>query len=191
MPDVNELIAKIKDKDDKVRCAAWVGAGDFGAGAVKPLADVMEDPDAEVRRAAKNALYTIVRRAGRPGADAERKAVEAELCGLLGPERPSAVRRELLWMLSEIGGDDAVLAMRRIPGLRETRDLWEDVRCTIQRIGGDAAVAALKKALETAPEDYRPALASSLRALGTEVPGVPDHKLVPTKPTSVKPIALR
>ena len=35
-PSVDELIAKIKDKDDKVRGPAWQGAGLYGASAVTP-----------------------------------------------------------------------------------------------------------------------------------------------------------
>ncbi|MHC1768012.1 MAG: hypothetical protein AB9869_27710 [Verrucomicrobiia bacterium] len=58
---VDDLIAKIKDKDDKVRGPAWQTAGPAGAPAVKPLAAVMSDPDFEIARAAKRALWQIVR----------------------------------------------------------------------------------------------------------------------------------
>ena len=53
---VNDLIAKIKDPDDKVRSAAWSAAGRVGAPAVKPLAAVATDPVSELeigRSAAK------------------------------------------------------------------------------------------------------------------------------------------
>ena len=42
---VDELITKIKNKDDKVRGPAWQGAGPAGAAAVKPLAEVMSDSE--------------------------------------------------------------------------------------------------------------------------------------------------
>ncbi|HUT44918.1 MAG TPA: hypothetical protein VMX36_01485, partial [Sedimentisphaerales bacterium] len=63
---VDELIAGIKDSSDKVRTEAWLDAGPVGAPAVKPLAKVMTDDDLEVARAAKRALWQIVRYTGRP-----------------------------------------------------------------------------------------------------------------------------
>lgn len=222
MPDVNDLIARIRDRDDKVRCGAWLGAGEHGAAAVRPLVAVLEDADPEVRRAARNALWTIVRHAGRPGGaaeKAEKAAVERELCGIIGTgpagegapsaagptasvassqatsaSAPSAsALREILWMLGEIGGEAAVRAIRGIPGLLdagrpEEGNFREDARCALQRIPGAASLSALKDALDAAPEDFKPALAAALRARGAEVPGVPDHKLVPTKATRVMPL---
>jgi hypothetical protein len=148
----------------------------------------MTDADLEVARAAKNALWKIVRHAGRPGADEEQKAVESELCELLGDDQPVPVRREVLWMLSEIGGDLAVESIRQMPNILDNQDLREDARCAVQRIPGDAAIAALKDGLDYAPDDFKPALAAALRARGVEVPGIPDGKLVPTKQTKVTPV---
>ena len=65
---VEELIAHIKSPDDAVRGPAWQNAGKFGAPAVKPLGSVWNDPDPEIARAAKRALWKIVRYTGRPGA---------------------------------------------------------------------------------------------------------------------------
>ena len=55
---VDDLVAKIKSTDDKVRGPAWQGAGPVGAPAVKPLAAVMTDADFEIARSAKRALCT-------------------------------------------------------------------------------------------------------------------------------------
>ena len=101
-----EIATKIKDKNDQVRTAAWQRAAQFGPPAVRPLASLIDDPEVETTRAAKRALWQIVRRAGRPKAEAEAKAVVTELLALLSGAS-SAVRRETLWMLSEIGGDEA------------------------------------------------------------------------------------
>ena len=57
---VDLLIAKIKGDNDKVRTEAWLGAGEVGAVAVKPLAGVMLDKEPEVSRAAKRALWRKV-----------------------------------------------------------------------------------------------------------------------------------
>ena len=181
-PAVAELITKIKSPDDKVRGPAWQSAGPAGAPAIAPLATVMADKDFEVARCAKRAIERIVRHAGRPGADPERKAAAAELVKLLGPGEATG-RRHALWMLSEIGDDADVKPMA---ALLADAGLREDARCALERIPGPAVTAALKAALGTAPDDFKFALAHSLRVRGEKVEGYPSQKLVPTKQTSVK-----
>lgn len=180
--DVNELVAKIKSKDDAVRGPAWQGAGPVGAKAVGPLADVMTDPDFETARCAKRAIERIVRHAGRPGADPERKAVQGELVKLL-KHNAVTVRRHAAWMLSEIGDDAAVEPVAALFADAEAR---EDARCSLERIPGAAATAALRKAMTSVPEEFKYAVANSLRVRGEQVEGYPSKKLVPTKQTSVK-----
>lgn len=182
---VDELIANVKNADDKVRGPAWQSAGQYGAPAVKPLADVMRDPDFEIARAAKRALWKIVRHAGRPGAAKEARAVSAQLIPLL-TTGSAPVKREALWMLSEIAGDEAVAPMAALLSDTEVRD---DARCALTRMPGGKATAALKKAMGSAPEDFKYALADSLRSRGEKVSGYPSRKLVPTKQTSVKAVA--
>ncbi len=184
---VEELLAKIKDKDDKVRSAAWLAAGEVGAPAVKPLAGVACDSgsELEVGRAAKRAIWKIVRSAGRPGADAAKNAVVGELLALLAEGRPASLTREVLWMLSEIGGDESVLPVAK---LLVNQELREDARCCLERIPGDKSLAALRAGLAAAPHDFQSAMADALRARGVDVPGVPSKKLVPAKSTSVKPV---
>jgi len=179
---VSELIVRIKDKDDKVRGAAWQNAGKFGPPAVTPLAEIMSDPDIEVARAAKRALWKIVRHAGRPGAAKEAKAVIAQLTPLLSTA-VTPVRREVLWMLSEIGGSEAVAP---VAALLSDKELRQDARCTLQRIPGDKATTALNKGLSVAPDDFKAAIAVSLRARGEKVAGYPSQKLVPTKQTTIQ-----
>ena len=182
---VDELIAGIKSSSDKERTEAWQSAGEVGATAVNPLAKVMTDDDLEVSRAAKRALWKIVRHTGRPGANRERRAVETELTGLLGRGKPVAVRREVLWMLSEIG---ARISIKPIAGLMMNKDLREDARMVLERIPGKRAVTTLKATFEKAPENFKPNIAQSLRKRGEEVAGYPCQKLVPTKKTEVKPL---
>lgn len=176
---VDELIAKIKNKDDKVRGPAWQNAGTAGPAAVKPLAAVMTDSEMEVARAAKRALWKVVRHSGRPGADSERNAVAKELVSLLEGQ-PTPVRREALWMLSEIGGADVVKA---VAGLLTDRETREDARAALERIPGKESVAALKAALDSVPEEFKPAIAQSLRVRGVKVEGYPSQKLIPTRPS--------
>ena len=175
---VDELIAGIRSDSDKVRTEAWLKAGEVGAPAVKPLAKVMTDSDLEVARAAKRALWKIVRHTGRPGANKEKRAVETELTGLLGKDQALAVQREVLWMLSEIGARKSIKPMAR---LLRNADLREDARMALERIPSKRAVTVLKAGFEAAPEDFKPNIAQSLRKRGEDVAGYPCQKLVPTK----------
>jgi len=182
---VDELMAGIRDENDKVRAEAWLSAGEVGAAAVKPLAKVMTDKDFEIARAAKRGLWKVVRHVGRPGAGNERRAVLGELVELLDDEQPVPVRREVLWMLSEIGTRKSI---KPIAALLSNRELREDARMVLQRIPSKSAVAALKAGLEAAPEDFKLNIAQSLRQRGVKVSGLPCVKLVPTKKTNVKPL---
>ena len=142
----------------------------------------------ESGRAAKRAMWKIVRTVGAPGQQAKKKAVVAELLELVDPAQPDSVRREVFWMLSEIGGDETIEAMRQQDEILNEKVLREDARCMVERIPGDEAIRALQDALEDAPSDFKINLAQSLRVRGVEVPGLPCQKLVPTKQTSVKPV---
>lgn len=178
---VDDLVARIKSADDKVRGPAWQNAGPAGAPAVKALAGLMTDEAFEVARSAKRALYKIVRHAGRPGADAEARAVEKELVPLLKSDA-AVVRREVLWMLSEIGSEAAIPPMAALLSDKEVR---EDARCALMRFPHAGATAALKQAFASAPEEFKYALAESLRKRGETVTGYPSQRLTPTRQTSV------
>jgi HEAT repeat protein len=185
---VDEMITMLKDRDDKVRTGAWLRAGEIGSSAVRPLAALMNDGELEIARAAKRGLWQIVRHTGRPGAEREEAAVVTELTGLLLDQQSLVVRREVLWMLSEIGGDESV---DPVAGLLANRELREDARMVLQRIPSHKALVALQAGLVAAPEDFRPNIGQSLEARGVSVPGVSCRKLVPTKPTHVKPVTTR
>jgi HEAT repeat protein len=178
---VNDLVARIKSKDDSIRGPAWQTAGPAGAPAVRPLAEVMMDPDFETARAAKRALYRIVRHAGRPGAKHEAEAVSGELVLVLG-SAPTRVRREAVWMLSEIAGDKDVAAMA---ALLADPEVCEDARCALMRLSGNKVTSAFKSAFANAPEEFKYALAETLRERGVKLNGYPSHKLVPNRKTTV------
>jgi len=182
---MSELIDRITKGNDKERADAWFHAGEIGAAAIRPLADTMGNENLEVARAAKRGMWQVVRHAGRPGAGEEKRAVVAELVPLLGKDRPEPLRREVLWMLSEIGGDESV---DTVAALLVDEKLREDARCALERIPGDKSLEALQAALAKAPDDFKGNLAQSIRARGVEVPGVPCRKMVPTKQTGVKPV---
>ena len=180
----NELIAAIKGKDENARAQAWMNAATTGADAVAPLAGLMDDKDTETRRAANRALWKIVRNAGRPGASEEAQSLSKALLAALGAQQAVGTVSALCWMLSEIAGDEAVAPLAKLLVQPELR---EHARAALQRIPGDASVAALKAALADASDDAKPALAESLRRRGVDVPDVKSAKLTPVKPTQVKP----
>ncbi len=177
---VAELMAGIRDDNAKERTEAWLSAGEVGAAGVKPLARVMSNKELEVARAAKRGLWKIVRHVGRPGAGNEKRAVVGKLVELLGDEQPVPLRREALWMLSEIGNRRSI---KPIAALLSNRELREDARMVLQRIPSKSALAALKAGLKAAPENFKLNIVQSLRQRGVKVRGYPCVKLVPKKKT--------
>ena len=178
---IDKLITDLQSADDAIRGAAWQGAATSGAAAVKPLAGLMAHQDFEIARAAKRALWMIVRYVGRPKAEEEGKAVQVELIFVLHTA-PASVRRDVVWMLSEIGDE---MAIQPLAALLTEAEVREDARCALERIPSSKAVRALEQALKTGPEEFRPALANSLRVRGRKVAGYPSLKLVPTNQTTV------
>jgi HEAT repeat protein len=182
---VKTLIAGIKDDDPKVRTKAWQSAGQVGAPAVKPLAKIIGTGELEVARAAKRGLWKIVRHVGRPGEQKMKRAVIKKLVELLDDDQSVTVRREVLWMLSEIGNRNSIKPMA---ALLSNEHLREDARMAIQRIPNKAAMAALRAGFKEAPDDFKPNLAQSLRQRGAMIRRPECVKLIPTKKTNVKPL---
>lgn len=181
-PTVDALVEGLRHPDADIRGNAWQNAGPLSAPAVPRVMALMDDPEPETARAARRALYEIVRLAGRPGADAEALAVES---GLLAASRRLVqlqARRDVLWMLSEIG---QAAAVRHLAALLTDADLREDARCALMRIPGDASLAALQQAHDAATDAFRDALAEALVHRGQDVPGFQSRKLKPTKTTTV------
>jgi len=183
---VDELMAGLRSTNEVTNAAACDSAAEYGAGAVQPLALTMGSPDFELGRRCKRALYRIVRHAGRPGADTEATAVETNLLPLLSKDTlPVQVRRDLVWILSEIGSARAV---EPLAALFADKDLRDDARCVLLRLPCPEAFAALKRAFATAPEDFKFALADSLRSRGEHIEGYPSKELIPTAQTTVTPL---
>jgi hypothetical protein len=146
----------------------------------------MSSDDRELVLQSKRLLWNAVRHAGRPSGEAERSAIVAELVAALATNLPEMACREILWMLSEIGGDESVDAVAATLSHERLRD---DARMALERIPGNKSLAALETGLAQAPEEFRANLAQSLRRRGVAVPGYPCQKLIPTKPTRVRAIS--
>ena len=87
-------------------------------------------------------------------------------------------------MLSEIDGPPTIAALTALLSNPTTR---EDARCALTRIPDKKTTATLQTAFKTALEDFKFALAESLRQRGETVRGYPSRKLLPTKQTTVGP----
>ena len=169
------------------------GAVPAEAGAIAPAelkarversVGLMGGADFEAARAARRELAALVHQAGRPGAETERRACSDALVAALGQERPEQVRRELLGLIAEISGDEAVSA---VEALLLDEALRDDARMALERIPGRRSLKALESALGKVPTDFRRALAVSMRARGMSLQGLPSQKLIPTRTTRVKP----
>ncbi len=178
--NLKELVKDIQSDNPEIRTAAWQQSGIIGAPAVIPLARLYADENMEVRRAAKRGLEKLVRTVGTPGAQRAESAVVQELLGLLSDSQPIALRRDVLWLLSEIAGTESVEA---IAGLLKHATLREDACMALERIPGRESLAALRRGLRSVPIDFRLNIAQSLRARGEAVDPnkYPCQKLVPTK----------
>lgn len=179
---VGELIAAIQSTDDAVRGKALQSSATAGSRAVPLLGALLTHTHFEVARSARRALYRIVRHAGRPGAEIESKAVSGELVRLLANDSVT-IRREALWLLSEIGDESAIAPMA--DQLKDAA-LREDARCALMRLPGKKATDALQSAFADAPEDFKFALAESLRARGVRVEGYPSAKRRPAREAAAK-----
>lgn len=164
---LDQLRHDIVHGDQETRYRAWNRTGEVGAGAIVPLAELVGHEDRMVGLSARRGIQTLVYHAGRPGAEAERVAVCAELAKLLDAHYPLDLRADAAAWLGALGGDEAVDALN--PYLWHDQALREDARLAIERILGDKAVAALRDYLDHAPETYRPRIAQSLRQRGVRV----------------------
>jgi len=156
---VQDLVAGITDASPEVRTAAWQGAGPAGAAGVSALGELTGADDPEVARCAIAGLGRIAYHAGRPGADEERPAVAAALCRLLTDSHPVEARREIVYLVSLVGGADEVPA---VAALLQDPELADDARMALERIPGEASADALIAAIDMVPPGMQVRLIQSL-----------------------------
>lgn len=183
---VAELIRKLKSDSNERRTQAWFECGPLGATAIPPLVALWGEADAalEVQRAARHAVFRIVRFSSRPEARQSRKPVLMELNRLVEANGPYQIRRELLWLLSEIAGEESLPILSRLLAQDAVR---EEACMALERIPGKRSLRILERSLAQAPTDFRPVLAAALARRGREVSGAPSRRLVPKARTQVQP----
>ncbi|MCC7376234.1 MAG: hypothetical protein IT581_16365 [Verrucomicrobiales bacterium] len=181
LQEVEGMIRRLRVDDDMVRGPAFQGAGPLGALAVRPLVGEMGATPPETARAARRALWNVVRYAGQPGGGVQASAVVGEIRAVFGNQSES-IQRELLWMVSELGDKSIV------PWLAELLDvanLREDARCALMRTPGARATSALRAALSKTEGVFASDLADALRARGESITDPPSRSRTPDRQTSV------
>lgn len=158
---------------------------DNPAEAVAAFAEMIKSDDAETQRAGKRQLWEMVRHVGRPGNSGQQQALVTALLGLISANQPAAVKREAVWAVSELGGDESVSP---VAVLLADKELREDACRVLERLPGSRATDTLKAALAASSPDFKPSIAQALRARGVEVKGVPCLKLKPCRQTEVTPV---
>lgn len=176
---VDRLIRGLRAQRPSHREEALRGAPEVGVAAIAALGALAQDDNHDLRRRATRALWAVVRRAGRLGADADRAGACGALLTLLHDARAEALRRDALAMLGELAGAAEVPA---IAALLDDAAVREDARMALENIPEDAARAALEDALARADDAFKPAIAQSLRARGVATPDFPCVKRVPAYP---------
>ena len=159
--EAKDLLDQLQSPDANVRLKACQSAGPAGAGAIPGLADLMASPDKSVAKGAKVALQNIAHYSARPGASKEAQAVTTALLKVADSTRPRMIRAEALNLVGVVGDGRAVPTLTKLLSDKEVR---EDARMALERIPGSASLNALKKAMASAPDDYKSSLKQSIQA---------------------------
>ena len=154
-----KFLAEIRDKNADVRYRAWSHAGEMDAEVIPELAKLLEDGEPGVRRAAEEALKTMVHAVGKDRTAPKRRAVVMQLIGLTADGTPEWTRTIALRHLSLIGGVETVPAAAR---LLFNTDLQEEAVFCLERIPGNAATEALLEALPEVNTSFAPRVLAAL-----------------------------
>ena len=204
--ELDTFLAQIADPSPHVRTEAWTSAHVVGAPAIAPLAELAEAGDPAVGHAALKAIETIAAHAGRPEAGAEREAAAQALAEAIQASSDDQVRRELLHCLGLVAthaetpllgsllldpavGEDARIALERMPGTPATRALVAGLQAASPDVqirlaaalghrGAPEAVSALRDLAQSSGD--RSVVFACLQALGKL--GVAPHRVFPQRP---------
>ncbi|MEO7145909.1 MAG: hypothetical protein ABI165_20640 [Bryobacteraceae bacterium] len=152
-PASDKFLADIGNHDVEVRYAAWRAAGSEDPEVIAPLGKLMGADDPGVRNAATQALKTIVDSVGKQPVGEKRAAVIQQFIALTANGHPAWVRTIALRDLSLIGGDETVPAAAK---LLTDADLQEEAVFCLERIPGDASIAALIAAYPHVGDSFKP-----------------------------------
>ena len=145
----------IRSPDNAVRMKARLSAPGHGAAAIAGLGKILVDSDREPSITASHALTLIVHHAGRPGAEKERGSVLRELGKLVEGSSNSYLRREALWLMGFIGGDEGSVKVAEKCLWDEDEHVAEIARLVLERMPGRFAHNAVMAAIGKADEELK------------------------------------
>ena len=164
--DLGAFLDGIRSPDHGVRMKARLSAPGHGASAVAELGKILVGPDREPSITASHALTLIVHHAGRPGAEKERGPVLRELGKLVEGSSNSYLRREALWLMGFIGGDEGSVKVAEKCLWDEDEHVAEIARLVLERMPGRFAHHAVMAAIGKADEELRADLLFTLAKRG-------------------------
>jgi HEAT repeat protein len=129
---------------------AFVGAS---YAAIPELVEQLGSTNLAVQTEARARLFAECSHAGRPGAEAERKAVCQAICAVLKPDSPPAVASELVRNLQRIGAEESVRTLVSLMGSPDAH-LRDDARQALEVNPSPAAGQALLSELEKARDPH-------------------------------------
>ena len=154
-----KFLAQIQDSNADVRYAAWVGAGEMDPEVIPELGKLAATAQPGVRRAAEEALKSMVHAVGKDPHAAKRPGVVKALILLTGEPYPQWTRTLALRHLSLIGGDETVPVAAK---LLKTAALREEAVFCLERIPGRASTAALTASLADVGDAFVPRVLAAL-----------------------------
>lgn len=158
------LLEQLASPEAKVREQAHRALLERGPAVIPALVERMGGENKTLDLWARRTLEAIAYRSTRPGAEAERAAVERALIAVAQSQRPTAVRRFAIRLLCLVGRGASVPALAT---LLEDAELREPARCALEKIPDPAATQALVKAATAAREPaWKAALVKGLGARG-------------------------
>ena len=163
----------IRSPDNAVRMKARLSAPGHGAAAIAGLGKILVGSDREPSITASHALTLIVHHAGRPGAEKERGPVLRELGKLVEGSSNSYLRREALWLMGFIGGDEGSVKVAEKCLWDGDEHVAEIARLVLERMPGRFAHNAVMTAIGKADEELKADLLFTLAKRG-------DHAAVKT-----------
>ena len=164
--DLGAFLDGIRSPDHGVRMKARLSAPGHGASAVAELGKILVGPDREPSITASHALTLIVHHAGRPDAEKERGPVLRELGKLVEGSSNSYLRREALWLMGFIGGDEGSVKVAEKCLWDEDEHVAEIARLVLERMPGRFAHHAVMAAIGKADEELRADLLFTLAKRG-------------------------
>jgi HEAT repeat protein len=154
-----EFLSGLENENADLRYAAWSKAAEVDAKVIPSLGRLLAANNPGVRKAANEALNTIVHSVGKEAEGGKRKTVVRGLLKLLDDNQPQDVRVIALRQLSLLAGDDAVADVAKL--VRQPQLQEEAVFC-LERIPGKVATMALLNSLKDAKDEFKPRLLAAL-----------------------------